>query len=685
MINFNNLTNEEQQIYNLISAAHNLDLIKFDDDEDDNYLNCELDGVNYVLCFGIDPDKDHPSAERAIRASVFVTRLMDLIRVNYSCYYVQSSDAPAPEASIFNDILTKACPSANITKVEYSGIEDDPDFQYRPSSHGIEIEIVAMIGDVYRRMVDYLSVEKNGDSVVYTHDNNNIPKVLANDKRIDSNDDLVKQAKDILDLILQGKLPNRDANEDIRKENIGKILEALAASPDSNFCKFLDDAKSQKAKVGQISVKPCSLLIGANNDKKHVYNVYCGEKCGKLALIWRSSLGDINENTPLYLDINGKEFKGLTNIVNNDPLHDDFKSLVLAHTVETESTGAITLKPDSWTLDEQYTDIIGNHAVIVNRNGVKTYVSVGCTEVMDGAHRLKAECNKCQLTEERHYVGNLSKEYYLKDGTVQLGRIFTRGTPSFSCDICKKRIYYKGPKSSKVEKSYKKSHVLLDGNHYCDRCPDSIVIDNKKFKKTDGVRFGNDVGTVYAQVDYKGDFVSVDEGGNVFKCANCKEANYYDPAMHTRCSCCGKIVCETCAGGISTDSGDLALTYCDDCHLKIAGSNYEANKRSAEESFQRLMQYKTKKYRAETDAEKELTDHFIKNVNKYLPYFSMKERKLIRQAIKENRIDQTIRIVCDNSAVLGKTVRYKFSIEVNYRWYVFYLINNKLIYGGVDI
>ena len=772
------LTEEEKQIYALIDAAKNKEGLITEYRESDGYIFCKLDGITYELCFGCNPAPDHPCAERAIRASRFVTRLMDKIRKDYSCYFVQSDVNFYPHESALREKLNSGRTFAKIPAICTPKPEDAYGTNCFVSSYELEVEIVATVGETYQRMVDFLTVKLDENGAVYTHSQRISAKELTKPIADEEKKDAEKRADDIMKLVLDGQLPGKSKNENIRKDNIRRMLEALTNSNNSRFSRFINDVSKQEGvNVGQISIKPCALLIDAIDDKKYVYRASCLEGTGDLSVIWRSSLGKFEENTPLYLQITkAKEFAGFTNVKNEYPIS-NFDSLVLAHRA-TKQGNDTKIAPDEWTLDESYDKLIRNCAVPVEIKGKTKYFFKKYAEKVDGEWRLKLECEKCALTDESHYKGNLSSEYYLKNGEIQFGRIYTAGAQSFSCETCRKTIYYRGSEHL----NYRSLHRLLDGNHYCDLCGDTVRNGNLKYQKTENVHSGNKIGTVYARINENG-FLPVENGGNVFVCANCGKPILYDSRIennrcdicsnricsncannsagtptrkkvlntgtyacnrcasiptiktafsneamrlftvedengqeqmvldnaespelifhcvecgkpryyennartkHKKCSSCSRIICSCCSDKCTEDDTYLALTYCRDCDAK-RNEKYENEKKIAEDIFQKVTNQEIKVFHAEKNANLELKNHVTDHINRYLPYFSMADRKLVRSSIRKNRIDEAIKVECLSVSVLEKTVNYKYKLSVRGgKAYLFYRVNNNLTYGGLS-
>ncbi len=761
------LTEEEKQIFALIKAAKDEALIT-EYVDDGEYISCNLDGAHYELCLGFNPSPEHPYAERAIRASRFVTRLMDKIKRDYSCYFVYLENDFYPSESILKDKLN-ASRSLKITGID-APKEEEASSDCFVSSYEIEVEIVATIGETYERMVDFLSVDQN---TVYTYKHSISPKVLTKNLAPNEMINAQKRAKEILNLALYGQFPGKRKDENVRKKNIQQMLNTLAEAENSRFRGFLDRVSDIDAKVGQISVKPCSILIDAIEEKKFVYRVSCGNNTGDLSVIWRSGMEEFEENTQLYLHITPKgEFVGLKNTKSPHPIN-NFNFLVLAHKA-TLQDDEIIISPDRWTLNEAYNQYITNYAVPVERDGIITYFFEKYAVKTDGKWRLKLDCKKCELTDDFHYCKDLSQEYYLKDGEIKFGAVYTAGAQSFTCETCLKTIYYLGDEHL----AYYQSHTLLDGKHYCSECTDTIRFGNLIYKKTDGVANGKKIGTVYALVDGN-DFVPIADGGNVFVCSNCgktvlydkkTESNccdichshicsncaanadsdhirkkvlntgtlscgycasgallwhesenkytelykvedengqeqfvldntlypelifhcvecgkprYYDKRnseKHKKCSSCGRIVCSCCTDKCLTDIG-LGLTYCSDC-ASLLDEKYKAERNTAEDIFQNAKKYEIRINHSKVKANNELKGHFLKNINKYLPYLSMADRKLIRNGIKEHT--EAFHINCISLSVLEKAINYKFTLSVTGgKAYLFYLMKNKLTYGGI--
>ena len=764
------LTEEERQIFALINAAKEEALIT-EYNDDGEYITCNLDGAHYEICLGFNPSPEHPYAERAIRASRFVTRLMDKIKRDYSCYFVYPENDFYPNESILKDKLN-ASRSLKITEIDAPN-EEEASSDCFVSSYEIEVEIVATVGETYERMVDFLRVEINGSNTVYTHKHIDSPKVFTKNIAPEEMAKARKRAKEILNLVLDGQYPGKRKDENIRKKNIQQMLNTLAKAKDSRFRGFLDRVSGKDSKVGQISVKPCSVLIDAIEEKKFVYRVSCGNETGDLSVIWRSGTEEFKEDTDLYLHITPRgEFVGLKNTKNLHPIN-NFNFLVLAHKA-TLQDDEIIISPDKWTLKEDYKDHITNYAVPVERDGVITYFFNQYAVKIDGKWRLKLDCKKCELAEDYHYYKDLSQEYYLKDGKIQFGSVYTAGAQSFTCETCFKTIYCYDDEYPE----YYQSHTLLDGKHYCSECTDTIRIGNLIYKKTDGVANGKRTGTVYARVDGN-EFVPIEEDGNVFICSNCGKTVLYDKLIenkccnvchshicsdcaenadsdhirqkvlntgslscsycasgasiwqesgkkfaelykvedengeeqfvldntlypelvfhcaecgkpryfdkrnsnkHKKCSSCGRLVCSTCTDKCFTDGG-LGLTYCPDCASRL-DEKYKAERNSAEDNFQNAKKYETRINHSKVKANNELKKHFIKNINKYLPYISMADRKIIRNGIKKNTDE--FRINCISLSVLEKSTNYKFTLSVTGgKAYLFFLMKNKLTYGGI--
>ena len=123
------------------------------------------------------------------------------------------------------------------------------------------------------------------------------------------------------------------------------------------------------------------------------------------------------------------------------------------------------------------------------------------------------------------------------------------------------------------------------------------------------------------------------------------------------------------------------MTYCPDCASRL-DEKYKAERNSAEDNFQNAKKYETRINHSKVKANNELKKHFIKNINKYLPYISMADRKIIRNGIKKNTDE--FRINCISLSVLEKSTNYKFTLSVTGgKAYLFFLMKNKLTYGGI--
>lgn len=768
-----NLTEEEKQIYALITAAKDQGIITAYKD-DGKYISCKLDDIKYEISLGFNPDYAHPSAERAIRASRFVTRLMDKIRKDFSCYYVQSENSSYPHEDVLMDKLNSGR-TQKITQVVYHDQKVSGDDCF-VSSYEIEVEIVASVGEKYERMVDFLTVEMNSKGAAYTHKHIISPGIITKNIAPDEETATKKRANEILNFVLDGQLPGKRKDENIRKNNIRNMLQALAQSKDSHFREFLDRASAEDAKVGQISVKPCSLLIDAVDEKEYVYKVSFGNDTGDLSVIWRSNIGDFNEDTQLYLQITPmSKFIGLTNVKTSHPIN-NFNLLVLAHKAEMKK-GEIVITPDRWTLNDTYKQYINNYAVPVERDGVTRYFSKQYAVLINGKWRLSLDCERCALSGQMHYKGDLDEKFYLKDGQVKFGKIYTTGVPCFCCETCLKIIYY----LNQEHIPYLLSHTLLDGECYCDYCNDTVRRGDYKYKKTENVANGDKIGTVYALMDGN-DLVPIEKGGNVFVCANCGKTVLYDdktenntcaicsehicshcannkngapdrpmvvnlstyackhcleksiiqrkgenmmlyrvedsngqeqlvldnaehPALlfhcvecgklryrqhpnlgtHKKCSACGRIICSSCMDKHTAKDNCLGLTFCSNCATQCNTSVYKTAKSQAEEYYHKLRNQETKLKYDDLRKEQDLQKHVINNIKKYLPHFSMADRKTVRLYIKKGKTGTAIQhISCQTVAILEKSTNYKFTVTVlGGKTYLFYLIKNKLISGGI--
>ena len=125
----------------------------------------------------------------------------------------------------------------------------------------------------------------------------------------------------------------------------------------------------------------------------------------------------------------------------------------------------------------------------------------------------------------------------------------------------------------------------------------------------------------------------------------------------------------------------MGLTYCSDC-ASLLDEKYKAERNTAEDIFQNAKKYEIRINHSKVKANNELKGHFLKNINKYLPYLSMADRKLIRNGIKEHT--EALHINCISLSVLEKAINYKFTLSVTGgKAYLFYLMKNKLTYGGI--
>jgi MinD superfamily P-loop ATPase len=135
----------------------------------------------------------------------------------------------------------------------------------------------------------------------------------------------------------------------------------------------------------------------------------------------------------------------------------------------------------------------------------------------------------------------------------------------------------------------------------------------------------------------------------------------------------------------TTKDNCLGLTFCSNCATQCNTSVYKTAKSQAEEYYHKLRDQETKLKYDDLRTEQDLQKHVITNIKKYLPHFSMADRKTVRQYIKKGKTGTAIQhISCQTVAILEKSTNYKFTVTVlGGRTYLFYLMKNKLISGGI--
>ena len=576
---------------------------------------------------------EHSGAERAIRASEFVTNLLKIIDTYYNCYIVPSDKIDPPANSTISKYIGHY---PSMVLIDESKTRDGVTYSEDNISHELEVRIIAKIGNKYKRIIEVVTVQKNANGELSFKDSNysrdGLPAFTDSTKGnigdLAQNERERERARTLFELITGSDRNNFHETDKDRlakkAENSRKILEALAASENSEFHKFITELGSKSSAVGQINVIPTSLFVGAAKEKTYYYVIH-DEKGKKFefALTWNQSAESFTDETPLYiLPADDGSFMGLTYAKTIKKENGEERSLeafepgkdkiVLAHVIENGAPKAVcatVLHPENNPTVHSYKGV-SNFAVSISKHSNsedKNYVSC-CylkSEVInvDGGFYLKNDCAECQYSKTLHWRGNLEKhnfinsELCLQNGLIYLASPRATMKKRF-CDCCETEYY---AEDGMRYTDYKIAKTLLDGKIACDNCYRAggspfttsklgdiklveAFLDKKKISPSpDGRIFAKLVG---------GRLKEFNRGGNVFECSACKRLIY--PNRYSgvsTCEICGNLLCMECKASfesnvvLASDLSSAPLRFCPSCPTEntpgVTGARIFDNAREA--------------------------------------------------------------------------------------------------------
>lgn len=544
------------------------------------------EGRPYVLSIGRNPDRaKYPTAERALRGSEMVEDLLSLIRLECSCYVMPSGNITPPDTEKVKKALFGPGSDA---RVEYKNEVTSASARIQSNySYELEVEIRVQIGDSFESMVDYLGCDVSGGNVTYTYKPFECSGFFKEGEDLESRSFDPTEAEEqisVIRTVIEGGEDTVGISRR-RNENTGAMLSAFALSADSEFSKFLVRvSEKENVSVGQITVTPCSVIIGAMTEKLFEYSVSIGgAKPVSFKLAWNQSGALFNEKTPFYMLTEDSELIGFTyekEYVKNGAkaLRTPYggELLVAAHAIEkgVSYPAHLALAAPEVGYKDIFYKGVKNYAVMLDGRLGKgidpgVYYSVKYTALTDGGRYPAEELGECAATRSGHWKGALEKLTYVAYGPMnkmelRSGLIYTQALDKCVCDICAGTYYA----DKKMLVTYKNAHKLISGENFCDKCTDLLQKNGSTYKKLAVRENASDkLGWIYALVDGKEECVHPDVGGNVYSCCNCDRKIYYAGEADS-CPTCGELICNSCLGG-----GEIArnkiynspLRYCQSC------------------------------------------------------------------------------------------------------------------------
>lgn len=552
---------DEKQIANLIIAALDNGILDKDSAEDlgDGYFRFRIqsDPRAYTICLGVNPNREkYKGAERALRASEFVTRLLNLINSDYNCYVVPTRITPPSPSAVNSRLSGTYSYTVDFAYLSKSSISADTGRSFE-----LEVVIIAAAGDRYERITDNLAVNLKGQI--------SGKKVAEFEYREIEHPTVEKDEGGFVDMI------DREAVNEIlvavnSNENKQKILETLASSEKSRFHSFLSSLSSEGGDiVGQINVQPCSVFVCATPEQEFVYHIGTADSDKKLPLtiVWNSQ-NDISISTPLFVIAKEGKFLGLgcrpeykdeTGAVIPCPqltISDTVIPVMKVDENEKCVISEVTLLPPPGTKDAPMYKGVADYAVYVGKCSSKFrkgYYLKSHTVHADSEYYLSADCEVCNYSGLPCWKGSLSPvvSYMDQFGMLKEGKINSNIYTSYNkrtCKLCGKVFYCDQTRYN----YYAKNYMTLDGKYCCPQCnvENKIVENNgKSYKLLYNVispSFGT--GKIFALMNKDGEFVAPDNGGNVFKCSNCFKIAAYDKTNDKKCEVCGERICSVCNG-----------------------------------------------------------------------------------------------------------------------------------------
>lgn len=569
LLNIKNASPEEKEIVDLILASVDNGIISKNivKSKDDGYFTFTFEAQgselrkSYEICFGKNPEKNHPNAERALRASDFVTRLLNVINTRYNCYIAPCEiEGPDPE-DIRVHVFNPEFPVSVFKKNEQRGRKV---LAPNTSVFEIEVAIIVTFNQTCVRIHDTVVATTQKNNGVITNVKYEYKKIVHQGATNGDDQEMTEENKskaqtateEILNRIYGcqgGKGKNNDKKQ---------ILDALAEAPDSQFRKYLDSLKGKG--VGQIRVQPTSIYVEAQTQKTFPYSVKVKKdnEIAQLDVVWDKKDKTFNADTPLYVEIDcGGRVKGLTSIKSDSSVKFEKHSLVPYFTISNNKSKlkGFTLWSREW-ISEAEARMHLNPSVAYVGKASAPYLSEVCYESkdvvhIDGSNILNCDTMFCEYTQATHWIGDMSPDPLLfvdNDGKrLMKGKVYKyASTKMGSCRFCGTRYIA----DSRRLELYQNRHRLLNGEIYCDNCKigENLTTNGKHYRLIENVKKIEDnnrclEGMIYAELSEPGGaYLKPEQGGNVFVCSECKKIICYTKGQDYFCDFCNARICKEC-------------------------------------------------------------------------------------------------------------------------------------------
>lgn len=533
-------------------------------------------GRSYRFYFGETAEAD---AERALRASEYVSELLTVVGRGYSCFVVPT-EVSAPEPSVLlNRLGLRDRFTARLTEERES--EEDHYGRY----YELDVVVSVSAGKHYQRFHEVLSVTKTDREIEYSYKKKEGPTVgsEAERARLQGNGEQLsailgqgcEDAAEILD-ILDGKNESYGSFNDQRR----RMLQTLADAKDSELGKFLQELESDA--VGQVDISPVSLFVGAVREKTFVYELTekrtvtseAGDpvRSATLAVTWNRAAEEFHRAN-LYIAVHSDgSFAGLTHArgftdaagtARERDLLSRNDELILMNRLQGSAVKQeLTLRiPEGAALP--YKGVSRRAVALSDVSPSVSGVARGelflpdDTERLEDGVYLKSDVGTCKVTERRVWRGDLQKVLLTREGgdlletevdRNHIGRL-SRGY----CSHC--GVGYYAP-SAKELTQYRERFALLSGGCYCDRCRKDTVTETGPAHARGYVKLVKDLrlssrnvfGADFVKTDANGTPLPLERGGNVFVCCHCNHVILHSNAgAAAHCDICDALLCRLCA------------------------------------------------------------------------------------------------------------------------------------------
>lgn len=543
----------------------------------------------YIVCFGCDPDRGrYPRAERALRASRFVDRLLKVVNEVYNCYVSVPNQILPPEASDVRRRLFGGRNGILLGEGETVGGDAAEDSAYC-MSYELEMVIILAMGNKYERINECVTVELDKqNNAKYTYGS-------ITDKTVSVDMPLTdEQKKESI------SAANRIRSIMQRAGEKKKILAALSASKESRLRRFMDSLDENDTHyIGQVDIHPCFVFVDAIPERTFLYPVN-GVK-GLLRVTWNKTPHEFS-SASLYIRTAREEgqlrFHGLTHSPKGgagEELHaldkDEFLVPVYRYDAKRKGIFPVGLSPvvqngENTPVYKGLSDwgvlVDGISDALLSGDANKTaqgYYYYRSETVMVGDKRyLKEDVAPCGYTGNPMWRGNLSGievSYLDASGEFAKGRIdrtLICEKNRHTCEYCGKNFTFYADAERYERYRRSKKYLLWDGNCKCPQCREGVVV---KKRKLITAYDPNESATkqVYAMWNERENApVSIEQGGNVYRCAQSGNFVYYDADS----TATQYVPCETCGRFLSLKSNLLlqkdinkrqinGKTYCKAC------------------------------------------------------------------------------------------------------------------------